>query len=320
MKPSVKADNERLQAKVAELRVRARTDRNRIRDLSNEVTVLKDDGDPRERAAMAPAEPLRVEVVDPGYDDVAAPPEHEPIALGGYDEDGAEVVYVGEAAVGPSVKISADRYDLEARRSPPRRSPPRRSRRSRAPQKSLPRVPTTGERLGVTGRKLPKVSTVASGSPARPARNAISKPTVDTQLRHARTQRPRARTHSFEDPTVEYERYYAALREGRHAEAVAGFRNFVERFPNHGHADNAQYWLGEAFYDQRQFRSAAVEFKKVADKFPEGNKVPDSLLKLGYCHAQLGENKAAKKALRRVIREFPSSNPAALAARKLERL
>jgi len=308
IKPSVTADNERLQAQVAQMRARSRADRNRIRDLRNEVTVLRDDDNPAPAATRLP-----VQVVEPPpeiehhHEDTATPPDNEPITLGGYDEDGAEIVYVGEAAVGPSIELSPERYDLRASRQTS-------TKRTRPSPKTLPEVPSAKEHLGVTDGSLPVVSRVDSSPP--PA----VRPSADTQLRQGRAQGPRARKRSFEDPTVEYQRYYAALRAGRHAEAVSGFRNFVKRFPDHGHADNAQYWLGEAFYDQRQFRSAAVEFKKVIDGFPTGNKVPDAMLKLGYCHAHLGETTAAKNALNRVIDEYPSSNPATLAARKLEQL
>ena len=115
-------------------------------------------------------------------------------------------------------------------------------------------------------------------------------------------------------------RYYEALRAGNHAYAVTGFRNFVERFPGHDFADNAQYWLGEAFYDQKDYKSALVEFRKVVDNHPQGNKVPDALLKVGYCYSQLAEVDKAKQVWQQVLQVYPKSNPAALAATKLSEL
>ena len=132
---------------------------------------------------------------------------------------------------------------------------------------------------------------------------------------------PAARSRrDYGDPRAEYQRYYEALRAGNHSYAVTGFRNFVERFPGHDFADNAQYWLGEAFYDQKRYKSALVEFRKVVDNHPQGNKVPDALLKLGYCYSQLGEVDKAKQVWQQVLQVYPKSNPAALAATKLSEL
>jgi tol-pal system protein YbgF len=94
----------------------------------------------------------------------------------------------------------------------------------------------------------------------------------------------------------------------------------VERFPGHEFADNAQYWIGETFYDQKRFKSALIEFRKVVDNHPDGNKVPDGLLKLGYCYHQLGEVAKAKQVWQQVVQLYPKSNPATLARTKLSAL
>jgi TolA-binding protein len=56
------------------------------------------------------------------------------------------------------------------------------------------------------------------------------------------------------------------------------------------------------------------------DNHPRGNKVPDALLKIGYCHAALGEPEKARTALELVMSMFPKSKPAALAAQRIETL
>jgi TolA-binding protein len=58
----------------------------------------------------------------------------------------------------------------------------------------------------------------------------------------------------------------------------------------------------------------------VVTRYPRGNKVPDALLKLGYCQLQLGLRDAARKTLARVVADYPKSNPAALASAKLTEL
>jgi tol-pal system protein YbgF len=119
------------------------------------------------------------------------------------------------------------------------------------------------------------------------------------------------------------ERYHAAvglLRAGRHDDAIAAFRKFVRENPKHGFADNAQYWLGEAYYDRKDYTRALAEFRAAVDKFPRGNKVPDALLKVGYCYLALGQTDKGRFALEQVIAIYPKTEPALLAGKRLEAL
>jgi len=143
---------------------------------------------------------------------------------------------------------------------------------------------------------------------------------VDDHVRRARAPIPPAAKRESAAPKAEYKRYVDALSRGEYATAVAGLENFVKRFPQDSLADNAQYWLGEAHYDQRQFASALAAFENVIVRFPLGNKVPDALLKIAFCQLQLGNAEAGQSTLRRLLSEYPESNPATLAARKLEEL
>ena len=72
--------------------------------------------------------------------------------------------------------------------------------------------------------------------------------------------------------------------------------------------------------DQKQYKNALVEFRKVVDNHPEGNKVPDALLKLGYCYSQLGDGDKARSVWQQILRVYPKSNPASLAKTKLAEL
>ncbi len=107
------------------------------------------------------------------------------------------------------------------------------------------------------------------------------------------------------------------LRKGQHEPAMAVFRGIVADHPRHDLADNAQYWLGEAYYDQKDFDRASVEFKRVIDRFPKGNKVPDALYKLALCHAQRNQTQAAKAALEKLLRSYPKAEVAKKARDRL---
>jgi len=117
-----------------------------------------------------------------------------------------------------------------------------------------------------------------------------------------------------------YKRSLEALRAGRHVEAAAGFREFLKLHPNHDFADNAQYWLGECYYDQKDYPMAMREFRRVVEKYPQGNKVADALLKVGFAHLALGSTEAGRQTLEQVVRNYPRHEVAGLATAKLAEL
>jgi tol-pal system protein YbgF len=145
-----------------------------------------------------------------------------------------------------------------------------------------------------------------SGDPEPPAR--------------PREARPRAASTDNSEPLRVYKGAYAALARRDHAAAIAGFRDFLARWPAHDYADNSQYWLAEAFYDKGDFKSALGEFREVLRLYPAGNKAPDALLKVGYCSDRLGDAVAARDVLAQVIEIYPKTDAARTAAKKLAEL
>lgn len=122
------------------------------------------------------------------------------------------------------------------------------------------------------------------------------------------------------EPLALYKSAYDDLRAGRHDAAERGFRDFVRRFPHHDYADNAQYWLGECFYDEKRFDKAAPEFRAVLTRWPTGNKAPDAMLKLGFSLIALGELDKGGKVLRDVPATYPRTEAARLASERLAQL
>ncbi len=139
-------------------------------------------------------------------------------------------------------------------------------------------------------------------------------PRVDRAIERGERERPTA------DPLALYRTAYDALRAGRHDDAVHGFREFVRLYPRHDYADNAQYWLGECFYDRKQYALAAAEFQKVVARWPAGNKAPDALLKLGYCLIADGDKTKGREILRDLPGTYPRTEAARLAAERLAEL
>jgi tol-pal system protein YbgF len=113
------------------------------------------------------------------------------------------------------------------------------------------------------------------------------------------------------NPEQEYNAALATFRSREHGQAVLDFIDFIGKHPKHPLAGNAQYWIGEAYWTQRDYRQALVEFEKVSEYGP--GKAPDALVKIGLCHARLRDASRAEQAWQRVIREYPKSEAAGLA-------
>ena len=94
----------------------------------------------------------------------------------------------------------------------------------------------------------------------------------------------------------------------------------MDRFPQHPLASNSQYWVGEVYYRQRDFRQALVEFQKLADGYPQSAQVPEALLKLGLCHRALKDTAAARESFERVVKGYPGTDAASQARTLLSQL
>lgn len=121
-----------------------------------------------------------------------------------------------------------------------------------------------------------------------------------------------------EAPEDIYKKAYTLFEKRSFSESHEIFNHFLQRFPNHLLSDNAQYWIGEVFYSQRDFRRAITEFSKVLDIFPKGNKAPDALFKMSLSYEALQDEDAHINTLKRLIAIYPTSNIALKAQEKLK--
>jgi tol-pal system protein YbgF len=110
-----------------------------------------------------------------------------------------------------------------------------------------------------------------------------------------------------ETPEQLYELSYESLLRRRYGEAEAGFRSFVEKNPEHELAGNAEFWLGETYYVQSNYKAAAQAFLTGYQTYPRNRKAPDSLLKLGMSLQQLGQKEQACAAFGTIDAKFPKA-------------
>ena len=144
---------------------------------------------------------------------------------------------------------------------------------------------------------------------------------LDETLRHfndvAQRSSPAPAGASAPDPTQLYDQATSDLTQGRYGLALQGFREFVRRFPTADLADDAQYGVGECFFAQSKFDSAAVEYDRVGDGWPKGDRVPAALYKLALSQENLKRSGDARKTLQDLVKRYPQSGEAQLARARL---
>ena len=121
------------------------------------------------------------------------------------------------------------------------------------------------------------------------------------------------------NPVALYNRGLKDLQAGDYAGARVDFAEMVEKFPQHKLSGNAQYWLGETFYVQRQYKQAAEAFLAGYTTYAESGKAPDSLLKLGMTLTALGEKQTGCNALAELDAKFPNASPAIAKRAQIEK-
>ena len=139
--------------------------------------------------------------------------------------------------------------------------------------------------------RAPAASTPRAAVPAPPQADAVREP------------RDEAAEQAFAAALTTF-------RAREHGQAVLDFMDFVGKYPKHPLAPRAQYWIGEAYYIQRDYPQALIEFNRVLEMAPTAPSAADALLRIGLCHANLREPAPAAAAWQRIMREYPRTEAA----------
>jgi tol-pal system protein YbgF len=131
-----------------------------------------------------------------------------------------------------------------------------------------------------------------------------------------------------------YQAAYIDFSKGSYPLAMAGFREFLRRFPEHALAGNAQYWIGEALLSQARgysnagdmdktretLEQAVQEFRKVVANYPRGDKTPAALYKEALALIDLKQPTVALQRLQYLVDTFPQAEETPLARERLSAL
>jgi tol-pal system protein YbgF len=141
---------------------------------------------------------------------------------------------------------------------------------------------------------------------------------IDTRLRKLEKDRETVADKPATDgaPTpAEAKAYEAALNQfklGNYPLAVSAFQG---TYPSSKLAPSAQYWIGNAYFAQRDYKQAIAAQQRVLSAWPEDAKASDAMLNIASAQDAIGDRRGAQKTLEGLLAKYPQS-PAAASARQ----
>ena len=208
---------------------------------------------------------------------------------------------------------------------------------STAPPPSTPSAPAPGTASPSTAMPTgPSTATPAGSSTATPAGPSTAMPTApapSTVTPAAPEIASRPTTNPLQPQDI-YQAAYLDFSKGSYQLAIAGFREFLRRFPDQPLAGAAQYWIGEALFALSRgysnagqapqaaeaLEQAVQEFRKVLANYPRSDKAPASLYKEALALLELKQPDAAQQRLQYLVETFPQSEESTLARERLASL
>src|ERR1700752_3960095 len=110
------------------------------------------------------------------------------------------------------------------------------------------------------------------------------------------------------------------ITSGKYDLARSEFQDYLKYYGDTDLASNAQFYLGEIAYSQRQYSDSVSEYDKVITNYPKSFKLAPARLKKGMALLELGQKAQAIKELREVVKRYPGTEEERRARAKLKEL
>ena len=117
-----------------------------------------------------------------------------------------------------------------------------------------------------------------------------------------------------------YQQAFSLLSQSKHSEAIEVFTQQIEDFPYGEYADDANYWITESKYVNRDLDEAKKYFKVIMDEYKQSPRLPDAMLKTAYIEAERGNKIEARLLLQDILQFHPRTNAAISAKNRLAEL
>src|SRR5208337_4600816 len=110
------------------------------------------------------------------------------------------------------------------------------------------------------------------------------------------------------------------ITSGKYDLARSEFADYLKYYGTTELASNAQFYLGEIAYSQKQYEQAVTEYDKVLSNYPKSFKLAPARLKKGMALIELGQKNPGVKELREVVKRYPGTEEERRARAKLKEL
>jgi tol-pal system protein YbgF len=119
---------------------------------------------------------------------------------------------------------------------------------------------------------------------------------------------------------AEFEFGVNALKTGNVEGGVVELQRFATDSPRHPRADNALYFSGLGLMGLGDYEGAARAFEDVLTRYPAGDAVLESMLKLGECRIRLNKPAEARTVYQKIVTTYPGTSAASAAQARLSSL
>ena len=111
-------------------------------------------------------------------------------------------------------------------------------------------------------------------------------------------------------PDAMYVKGVDTFKAGDMAAARDLFQNFLNLYPQHEMAANAVYWIGESYFNEKNYEQAILKYQAVIKNYPQNAKVPAAMLKQAISFKAIKDAQSATYILKKLIKNFPKSEEA----------
>jgi len=110
------------------------------------------------------------------------------------------------------------------------------------------------------------------------------------------------------------------ITSGKYDLARSEFQDYLKYYADTDLASNAQFYLGEIAYSQKQYEQAVAEYDKVLSNYPKSFKLAPARLKKGMALIELNQKSAGVRELREVVKRYPGTEEERRARARLKDL
>jgi tol-pal system protein YbgF len=110
------------------------------------------------------------------------------------------------------------------------------------------------------------------------------------------------------------------ITSGKYDLARSEFQDYLKYYGDTDLASNAQFYLGEIAYSQKNYDQAVTEYNKVLTNYPKSFKLAPARLKKGMALLSLGQKASGIRELREVVSRFPGTEEERRARARLKEL